>query len=195
MVDLFHPGEWPFGTLGQYRYRVILADPPWFFENYSAKGQHKSPHRHYDCLTSDQIEALPVRELAADDCVLALWATAPTLPIAMMTLTLWGFTYKTCGAWAKRSKGGEKWTFGTGYIYRSAAEIWLIGTRGNPRARVRNVRNLIDAPVREHSRKPDQLRADLTRQFAGPRCELFAREQTFGWDCWGDQLKTFEPAA
>ena len=102
-----------------------------------------------------------------------------------------GLTYKTAGSWAKQSKTGTKWAFGTGYCYRSAAEFFLLGTRGKPAQQVRNVRNLIVAPVREHSRKPDQMRRDLEALWPGPRCELFAREAAERWDAWGNEATKF----
>lgn len=71
---------------------------------------------------------------------------------------------------------------------RSASEPFLIGTKGNPKYLAKNVRNLVVAPIREHSRKPDELRTEIERLFEGPRCELFAREKFPGWDAWGDEV-------
>jgi N6-adenosine-specific RNA methylase IME4 len=113
------------------------------------------------------------------------------LPQALEVLESWGFTYKTGGAWAKQSKTGKKWHFGTGYIFRSASEPYLVGTRGKPTLRARNVRNLVVAPVREHSRKPEELYTEIERLFEGPRCELFAREERSGWDAWGLEAGKF----
>lgn len=177
--------DWPFEGLVPGHYRVLLADPAWAFRTYSAKGEGKSPQSHYRCMSLAQIQALPVADLAAPDCALVCWATAPLLPAAIDTLRGWGFTFKTAGAWAKRSKTGAKWAFGTGYCYRSAAEFWLLGTRGKPCQKAHNVRNLIVAPVREHSRKPDQMRGDIEALWDGPYAELFAREGAPGWDSWG----------
>ena len=73
-------GTWAFDDLISHHYQTILADPPWRFRNYSAKGEGKNPIAHYDCLSLDEIEALPVSRLAAPDCVLVLWATWPFLP-------------------------------------------------------------------------------------------------------------------
>jgi N6-adenosine-specific RNA methylase IME4 len=142
------PGLWPFGDLRPGGYAAILADPPWQFRVFSSKGEKKSPQAHYACMDRRAIKALPVGELAAPDCALVMWATAPLLPEAIAALQAWGFTFKSAGAWAKRSSTGQKWAFGTGYCYRSAAEFWLLGTRGRPQQRVRNVRNLIVSPVR-----------------------------------------------
>ncbi len=56
---------------------------------------------------------------------------------------------------------------------------------------MRDVRNLIVAPIREHSRKPDQMRKDIERMFDGPYCELFGRQQFPGWDVWGNDTERF----
>jgi len=132
----------------------------------------------------DEILALPVGALAAPDCVLALWSTQVHLPHAMAALDAWSFTFKTVGAWAKQSKTGRCWQFGTGYLLRSAAEFFLIGTRGHPQQISRSSRNLIIAPVREHSRKPDQMYGLIEETWRGPYVELFARYPRCGWSQW-----------
>lgn len=195
MNDLLSALEpWPFGELQRRHYGVILADPPWSFANYSPAGWGKSPHRHYACMPLADIQALPVVELAAPDCMLVMWATAPMLPHALETIAAWGFTYCTMGAWAKQSATGAKWNMGTGYRLRSAVEPFLLASRGNPKQFARNVRNLVVAPVREHSRKPDALRHACEALWPGPRVELFAREAAPGWDAWGNEVAKFTPA-
>lgn len=184
---------WPFRGLRRGHFGCIVADPPWRFELYSAKGEGKSPQRHYSTMTLAEIEALPVAQLAAPDCALFLWGTSPILPQALETLAAWGFKYKSVGAWAKRTRTDTAWQFGTGYLMRNAAEFFLLGTRGRPKCMVRNERNLIVAPVREHSRKPDQLRAKAMAMYGGPYLELFAREAAPGWARWGLEVDRFEP--
>ncbi len=143
-----------FDGLSSRRYGTILADPPWRFRNYSAKGEKKNPIAHYDGMSLDAIKALPVSHLAARDSVLVLWATWPLLPQAFEVIAAWGFTYKTGGTWAKQSKTGRRWHFGTGYILRSACEPFLVGTKGQPALRARNVRNLVVAPIRAADAPP-----------------------------------------
>jgi N6-adenosine-specific RNA methylase IME4 len=190
------PPDWPFAGLPPGAFKVIIADPPWRFRTYSDQGLQKSPQTHYDCMDLDTIKALPVGALAhPDGCALALWATAPMLPQALEVMAAWGFTYKTGGAWAKQSRTGEKWAFGTGHILRSATEFWMIGTIGRPPVLVHNVRNLIVAPVREHSRKPDDLHVAMPRLFGGPCAELFARETRPGWAAWGNEATHFDAIA
>lgn len=186
---------WPFGNLQPLRYGAILADPPWRFSNFSAKGEAKNPVAHYDCMTTADLAKLPVPQLAASDCALLMWATAPMLPDAVDLMRAWGFTFKSAGAWAKQSSTGQKWAFGTGYCFRSAAEFFLLGTIGKPKVMSRAVRNLIVAPVREHSRKPDcqyQMVEDL---FDGPYAELFSRTSRPGWDTFGNEAGKFDTEA
>src|SRR6516164_6765238 len=168
---------WRFAPLPRAAYGVILADPPYRFVTWSETRQFKSASRHYPLMSLDAIKALPVADLAAPDCLLWLWATQAQLHQALDVMQCWGFEFKSSGAWAKQSRTGKRWAFGTGHLLHSAAEFFLIGTRGrSSKPESRSERNLIVAPVREHSRKPDQAYEMLERMFpARPRCELFAR--------------------
>lgn len=173
----------PFGGFG-----LIMADPPWRFTNWSAAGEGKNPTAHYDCEPLDWIKALPVDALAAENCLLWLWATNPMLPQALDVMAAWGFTFKTAGHWAKRTRHG-KLAFGTGYILRCAGEPFLIGTRGQPCIGAKNVRSVIEGPIREHSRKPDE--AFSAAEALVPerlRIEVFSRENRLGWSSWGDEV-------
>lgn len=188
--------DWPFEGLAPNAYGLILADPPWNFRNYSMKGIKKGAQAKYACMESGDIKSLPVIDLAHGDCALVMWATAPLLPVAIEVMGAWGFEYKTAGAWAKQSKTGDKWAFGTGYVLRSAAEFFLIGTVGKPSIGSRSIRNLLVAPVREHSRKPDSMHEQLESLFpCDRRCELFARQSRPGWDVWGNQAELFDDKA
>ncbi|MDT8856449.1 MT-A70 family methyltransferase [Paracoccaceae bacterium Fryx2] len=186
---------WPFAHLTPMKYGAVLADPPWSYEMYSAKGHAKSPEAQYDTLSAAAIAALPVGHLAGPDCLLFLWSTWPHLPVAMEVLRAWGFAYKTGGAWVKRTASGKA-SFGTGYLLRSSTEPFLIGTIGNPQIASRSVRNLIDAERREHSRKPPEARAMIGQLLPHAyACELFAREPWAGHDVWGNETTKFGGAA
>ena len=180
--------------LPRSHFGAILVDPPWSFALRSMRSTSKSAHRHYPCMPLADIQAMPVADVAARDCALVMWTTAPFLQHAMATLASWGFTYKSAGAWAKQSPTGSAWQMGTGYTFRSAAEFYLLGTRGAPRRLSASVRNLVVAPIREHSRKPDQLRADVEAMYAGPFLEIFAREPAPGWTAWGNETTKFGAA-
>jgi N6-adenosine-specific RNA methylase IME4 len=184
--------QWPFEGLEPGRYSAILADPPWNFAVRSAKGDGRSAKNHYGTMSLADIKALPVADLAAPDCALLLWATDPMLPQALDVMKAWGFTYKTVGFyWTKTNKDGSPFV-GCGYWTRANPEQCLLGVRGAPKRINRDVRRLIIAPRRQHSRKPDETRAHVERLVPGPYCELFARESAANWSAWGNQATKFD---
>jgi N6-adenosine-specific RNA methylase IME4 len=193
------------------QYRVIYADPPWRFATYSDKGKGRSAEAHYDCLSIEQVKAIPVRQWVADDAVLLLWATDPMLPRALEVIEAWGFTYKTVGFyWVKLNKsiagrfsgdllGGngplltERDFFtGLGFWTRANPEPCLLATRGHPKRLAGDVPKLLLAPRREHSRKPDEAYQRIERLLPGPYLELFARQSRPGWDSFGNQPGLFD---
>lgn len=183
---------------GKARYGAILADPAWMFETYSGKGKSRSAERHYPCMTDDEIARLPVKEIAADDCVLFLWCTGAKLEEALWVIQKWGFDYKTVAfTWVKQNPKGSGFWKGMGYWTRSNPEFCLLATRGSPKRLpdATDVGELIVAPVREHSRKPDDARKRIGRLVAGPYLELFSRSRAEGWDAWGAEVGKFDDAA
>src|SRR5689334_15450921 len=84
------------------RYSILLADPPWAFQNWSARGAGRGASRHYAVMSLDDICALPVASVAAKDATLFLWATGPMLPEALRVIEAWGFQFKTVAfVWTK----------------------------------------------------------------------------------------------
>ncbi|WP_241565309.1 MT-A70 family methyltransferase [Paenirhodobacter populi] len=192
--------DWPFAGLTPMKYGAILADPPWAYVMRSAKGHTKSPETHYATMSAGDLCALPVAQLAGPDCLLFMWSTWPHLCQALDLLGAWGFTYVTGGSWLKRTKNWNV-AFGTGYVMRSATEPFLIGKLNRPEIRSRSERNVILAPEvpdsieairREHSRKPPEMRAMISRLLPQAHCcELFAREPWPGHDVWGNETGRF----
>lgn len=131
-----------------------------------------------------------VNGVSDKDCVLFMWATFPLLPEALSVIDAWGFKYKSGAAWHKKTKNG-KTAFGTGYIFRSAAELLLVDTKGKPKVKNRRTRNLIEAEVREHSRKPDCTINLIQELYDGDYLELFSRTVRDGWTCWGNEVGKF----
>ena len=204
-------GSWPFGSLRALSYELIMIDPPWPTEMRSKKGEGKGHQRHYDSMSFDAIRALPVHQLAADNCVLLLWCTWPLLlhggdpkrhfegadasySHVGACLQAWGFRYVTGGAWLKRrSRGGI--AFGPGYRARSACEPFLLATYGQPK-NSRSHRNFIDGLAREHSRKPEEAYAWCESYMPrARRVELFSQTSRPGWDTWGNKAGKFDLAA
>lgn len=183
------PADWPLGE-----YAAIVADPPWHFATRSAWGRGRCPK--YPTMSMDELFALPVPMISAPDSVLLLWATDPMLPEALDLIRAWGFAYKTIGfTWVKLNPSGAGDFMGTGYWTRANPEHCLLATRGRPQRLASDVRRLIVAPVREHSRKPESAFRRTERLVAGPYCELFARTRRPGWTSWGNDLDRFPAAA
>lgn len=81
------PPSPPPQALPDGRYGAIYADPPWRFEAWSGAGTDRAAENHYPTMTLEEIEALPVGDMAADDCALFLWATMPHLQEAFRVAT------------------------------------------------------------------------------------------------------------
>lgn len=173
------------------RYGVILADPEWRFETYSREtGMDRAADNHYPTSVTDDICARPVGDIAADDCVLFLWATVPMLPDALRVMEAWRFGYKSHFIWNKDKVG-------TGYWNRNKHELLLVGTRGNIPAPAmgEQAHSVIDSPVRQHSEKPAAFYALIEAYFPNlPKIELNARRARAGWERWGNEAPDSEAA-
>lgn len=170
------------------RYRTIVADPPWAYEQSrivtSANTPRTKPEAsaQYPTMTDDEIAALPVADLAANDAHLYLWVTNPRLFVADRIIETWGFTYRTLITWEKEG------TLGMGYYFRGQTEHVAFATRGHlPIPPSLRERNIFRAPKRGHSVKPDSFLDMVERVSPGPRLEMFARRARFGWDTWGNE--------
>lgn len=196
---------WPFEGLQPFGYGVLMVDPPWQFKTYSDKAL-RSATRHYSTMTTEELCRLPVGHLAAKDCALLIWGTSPRLPDVLQCISAWGFQYKgKAFCWAKTNSRAEdllikeerriddpkNWFMGLGYSSRKNTEDCWLATTGNPKVLDRSIRELIVAPVREHSRKPDDAFERAGRLFAGPRAEIFSRQKRDGWHTWGNEIDKF----
>ncbi|WP_246478915.1 MT-A70 family methyltransferase [Kaustia mangrovi] len=174
----------------------ILADPPWSFRTWSGKKgtPHRSANDHYMTTATADLAALPVQELAAKDCALFMWVVDSHIDQAIELGRAWGFRFKTRAfTWRKLTAKGTP-RIGMGYWTRKQTELCLLFTRGKVRRKDKGVREIIDAPRREHSRKPDEQYERIERLVDGPYIELFARQRRAGWQAWGNEVGRFEAA-
>lgn len=181
------------------RYGTVVLDPPWRYEN-SRGTQTRAMHGreattaegNYPVMTNEEIAALPVPDLAAKDCALYMWVTNPRLfghratyiesPTPAEIVDGWGFRYITLLTWVKTGAPGM------GFHFRGHTEHVIYAIRGKvkipPELRTSNV---ITAPRRGHSQKPEAFLDLVERISPGPYVELFARRNRFGWDTWGNE--------
>lgn len=176
-------------ALPDRKYGVIYADPEWRFEPYSREtGMDRAADNHYPTSLTDEIAARPVDSIAAEDCVLFLWATAPMIRDALAVMQAWGFEYKSQVVWVKQRSGDGR---GTGYWFLGEHELLLVGTRGNVPAPAPGTqsRSVIQAPVGRHSEKPEVFAELIERYFPTlPKIELNRRGPARpGWDAWGNE--------
>jgi N6-adenosine-specific RNA methylase IME4 len=195
-----------------HRYACILADPPWHFRARTALQvgnwtSRRDAERHYAVMGVEDIKALPVRGIAGKDAHLWLWTTGPCLQQAFEVIEAWGFRYSGVGfTWVKLKRSYDARQLrvlptaeadlhvGLGLTTRKNTEFCLLARRGNAHRNAKDVREVIMAPVREHSRKPDEQYARIERYCDGPRVELFARQRRPGWDvAFSDEAEKFAP--
>ena len=169
--------RWPIG-----RYGLIYCDPPWRYEH--SRTSSREIENHYPTMELAEICALPVESLAADNCMMFMWATNPKLTEAVAVLDCWGFTYRTNFVWVKDKVG-------MGYYARGQHELLLVAKRGNipAPAESERVSSVFYTERTEHSAKPDEFYELIERQYPTlPKIELFARQSRDGWDVWGNEV-------
>jgi len=173
------------------KFRTILADPPWQFQNRTGKvaPEHKRLSR-YGTMTLDEIARLPIASAMAEVCHLYLWVPNALLPDGLAVLKAWGFQYKTNLVWHKVRKDGGSDGRGVGFYFRNVTELLLFGVRGKNARTLdpgRSQVNYLSSRKREHSRKPDEQYSIIEACSPGPYLELFARGERARWLSWGNQ--------
>lgn len=180
------------------KYRTILADPPWRFQNRTGKvaPEHRRLNR-YETMELDEIKALPVSGITDEKAHLYLWVPNALLPDGLEVMKAWGFTYKTNIIWEKVRKDGAPDGRGVGFYFRNVTEMLLFGVKGEGNrtlAPARSQVNLLRTQKREHSRKPDEFYPLIEACSPGPYIELFARGTRDDWTVWGNQAtEDYEP--
>ena len=165
----------------QSKFPTIYADPPWEYANAASRA---AACLHYRTMTLDDICAMPIARLAADDAHLHLWATNPLLPQAFQVIEAWGFEYRSAFVWTKEQ-------LGMGNYWRVSHEFLLLGVRGSLRFAARNQRSWQTWRRTRHSRKPPRMRLIVEQVSPGPYLELFGREEipNSDWTVFGDQIE------
>ncbi len=169
------------------KYNIIYADPAWQYKrngNYSAESK-------YNIMSLDAIKDLPVNNISENNSHLYMWVTNPFISEGLEVCKSWGFEYKTLLTWVKTYKDGSP-IMGMGYYFRGATEHIIFGVKGKKLCDNKNTKNIFFNIQRQHSQKPDFVK-DMIVKCSGdlPRIELFARQETEGWDCWGNETQKY----
>lgn len=188
---------------------VILIDPPWEYSVFSKKGEGRSASQHYPTMTLEQICALPIELLAEKNAHLFLWMTGPGLVRGdhVKVCEAWGFRPSSMAfVWIKTKvafSSGNLFSFmldeacfgkGMGHTTRQNAEFVVLCRRGSPRRKSKSIHQIIVAPRRQHSRKPDEIYRRIEAYADGPYLEVFARQQWPVWTSAGNEIDKFKVA-
>ena len=172
--------------LPEGKYRVIYADPPWFYNDKCDEGaiQSEGSESKYSSMTIDELCNLPIKELAQDDAVLFLWVTSPLLFECAPIIKAWGFEYKSSFVW-------DKVKHNMGHYNSVRHEFLLICTRGSCTPDSSELVDSVQSIDRtDHSVKPDEFRTIIDRLYThGNKIELFARRPADGWCVWGNEIE------
>ncbi|WP_249166454.1 MT-A70 family methyltransferase [Bradyrhizobium sp. JYMT SZCCT0428] len=187
------------------KFGSIGSDPQWKFLTRSAAGEGRSANIHYKTEEVDKIKNLPVGELLADDGAFYMWMVDWCPQDALDLLAHYGLQHITTAfTWVKTNGDGRigapldpfaasTWHMGQGYWTRANPEVCWFATKADskkkPKRLYADVRQLIVAPVMEHSRKPDAWLDRIERLTPGDYLELQARRTRPGWVSWGDELE------
>lgn len=169
---------------------VILADPPWAYNN---KGGKWLPDAYYPTMEVDEICALPVGELCSKNAALFLWVPRWLHPIKWIrVMEAWGFDYRTrVFDWVKSNPSGTGFRTGLGFYTRSNIEICPLGIKGTMPVIDKGVHSIIYAPITKHSEKPHEQYEKIERLYPNMKyCELFARKKREGWHSWGNEISS-----
>lgn len=178
------------------KYNIIYADPPWQYKTYSKKGQNKatgSVIAQYNTMTLENLKQMGqnIKNISAEECILFIWVTFPTIEQAFEVIKAWGFKYKTCAfCWVKQNPKSDGIYSGIGHWTNANAELCLLATKKKfPKRKAKNIKQIILAHREKHSKKPDEIRERIINLVGDlPRIELFARQEVEGWDCWGNEV-------
>jgi N6-adenosine-specific RNA methylase IME4 len=148
------------------KFRALIVDPPWDYEWLSIAGR-AAPG--YATMSHDELLALDVAGWAEENCHLYLWTTNNFMTRAVELMARWGFQHKTVLTWVK-----PRW--GLGSYFRNSTEHVLFGVRGELRTRSDSIATHFEAPLGEHSEKPEKFYEIVRAASYEPFGEAFQRQ-------------------
>lgn len=184
------------------RFACASIDWPSHFETrapVSNPSADRSPQRHYPTADVEHMETLDVRSFLTPDAFVFLWMTGPHLAIGthVRFARAWGLKLSALAfVWIKTKRSFDMAALqrsplldcdlhhGLGYSTLANAEYVVLLRHGKPK-RLRAVRQVIIAPVDDHSRKPIEFFRRCEIFCAGPRIDMFAGRPVPGWTKWG----------
>jgi len=162
-------------------YSVVCVDPPWRYAKNRVDDDTQRGQTPYPTMSEEEIAAIKIP--AMDNCILWLWTTNAHLVTgeASRILYAWGFEPKTMLTWVKPGLGLGEWL-------RGRTEHVILAVKGHPVMQVPIPSTVLEAPVGEHSQKPELFYKMVEACCPGPKIEMFARQVREGWVQNGAEL-------
>lgn len=161
-------------------FQTIVIDPPWDWGDEGDVNQFGRAKPDYHTMPIEEIERLPVGEIADENCHLYLWVTNRSLPKAFRLIDAWGFRYITCLTWVKPS-------IGMGNYFRGSTEQVLFCVKGSQPLKRHDAGTHFEAPRGDkHSAKPDEFYSLVESCSYAPYIDIFGRANRAGWSLWGE---------
>lgn len=166
-------------------FQVVYCDPPWQYNN---SGFNSSAEQHYPTMSMDELKAMPVKDLRAENAVMFMWATNPLLKEAIDLMETWGFEYKTNIVWVKDRQ------INLGFYVYGQHELLLIGTNGSMLPIGVKPPSVMTGANNIHSKKPESTYETIEAMYPNLKyIELFARNTPRnGWVKWGNEVGKYE---
>jgi len=167
------------------KYEVLYVDPPWSYSTGGAIPAKMMVESHYSTMTNDEILEFgeQIKQVAAPDAAIFLWATNIYLPLALDLMERSGFTHRGQIIWNKTDKLAL-----SGRWLSIKHELLLVGSRGNIEPSVKPP-SVISTPRLKHSQKPETFASIINQMFPNQsKLEMFAREYREGWAVWGNEV-------
>jgi len=164
--------------LPEGKYEVIVIDPPWNYgREYDPEGSRIA--NPYPEMSFEKLKEINLP--SAEDSFLWLWTTHQFIWDAKKLLEHWGYEYKAIMIWNKEKMGMGAWL-------RMQCEFCLMGIKGKPLWKGKDVRDIIIEPRTSHSTKPEKLYEIINNNCIGRKLDYFARKKRDGWDAYGDEI-------
>ena len=167
------------------KYKTLVIDPPWDMEKIDREVRPKQgKYLDYPVMNIEEIKDLPIGNLLHESGGhIYLWTTQKYLPKALEILENWNARYECLLTWKKPTGVAPfSWQYNTEHI--------LFARYGSGLNLKKNGLQLsFEAPVTEHSEKPDIFYQKVKKASPEPRLEMFARKEREGFDTWGDEIE------
>ena len=179
-------GHIPLSGMGSHA--TVVVDPPWPLPAIGWSRHKYKRKLDYPTMSLDELKALPVADVLADDAFVYLWVVNKFFHEAFDIMAAWQVEYWFVLTWVK--SGGTQ--FPGSPCFNS--EWCLVGRKGKPQFLDTRAFPVASTwPRRKHSEKPEEFYDLLRRVSPQPRLDIFGRREIAGFASWGNEISVRVP--